>query len=148
MLSSVRRLSTSPHLTTRPNCLNVSLTIRSDSLTSHTVCRRRKSNETKYMYTNLAGPLRDKPFTRIMGAPPKEHTTREIRAPLKAINSRLTIDRIAAAKIKRDKTFTSSTRLIDATWRKSLRRQGIPHQDWLILLQLTIQQLLSSYRNN
>jgi exonuclease III len=36
--------------------------------------------------------------------------------------------RITATKIKRDKNFT---RLVNATWKKTLEKQGIPHQDWL-----------------
>jgi hypothetical protein len=45
----------------------------------------------------------------------------------KKINDRLNIDRITATKIKRDINYT---RLTDATWRKALQKQGIPHENW------------------
>ena len=59
----------------------------------------------------------------------KRITNREINARwIKKINERLTTDRITATKIKRDEKFT---RLIDATWKEALRKQGIQHENWI-----------------
>ena len=59
----------------------------------------------------------------------KRNTTREIKARwTRKINKRLTIDRITATKIKRDAKFT---KLIDATWKEALKKQGIPHENWI-----------------
>jgi hypothetical protein len=53
----------------------------------------------------------------------KEHTIREIEARwTRKINNRLIIDRITASKIKRDRNHT---RLTDATWKKTLKKQSI-----------------------
>jgi len=54
---------------------------------------------------------------------------RELKAQwIKAINTRMTSDRITATKIKRDKPFI---KLVDATWKNTLRKKGISHQEWL-----------------
>jgi hypothetical protein len=58
----------------------------------------------------------------------KRHSIQEIKARwTKKVNDRLNIDRITATKIKRDINYT---RLTDATWRKALQKQGIPHKNW------------------
>ena len=59
----------------------------------------------------------------------RQHTDQEVKNRWKrVINDRLTIDRITATKIKRDKAFT---RLVNATWTQPLKKQGIPHHNWL-----------------
>ena len=66
---------------------------------------------------------------RIMHRANRQHTNQEISARwLKVINDRLTTDRITATKIKRDKSFTN---LINTTWTKTLKTQGIPHRNWV-----------------
>ncbi|KAN0111512.1 hypothetical protein V8E52_008535 [Russula decolorans] len=59
----------------------------------------------------------------------KRHTIREIEARwTRKINDRLNIDRITTTTIKRDRNYT---RLINATWKQALKKQGVPHEDWL-----------------
>ncbi len=59
----------------------------------------------------------------------KQHANQEINARwLKIINDRLTVDRITATKIKRDKKHTN---LVNAAWEKTLETRGILHQNWL-----------------
>lgn len=66
---------------------------------------------------------------RVIHQENRQHPDQEVNARwLKAINDRLTSDRIIATKIKRDKNYT---RLISATWKKLLENRGIPHQNWL-----------------
>ena len=59
----------------------------------------------------------------------QSHTSREIKSRwLKAINARLTDDKIIATKIKRGKT---SIKLVKSTWTKVLQKDSpIPH-DWI-----------------
>jgi hypothetical protein len=66
---------------------------------------------------------------RVIHRENRQHTNQEINARWKrVINDRLTTDRITATKIKRDRTFT---KLVNATWKKTLEKQGIPHHNWL-----------------
>ena len=59
----------------------------------------------------------------------KTHTAQESESCwLKAINQRLTEDRITATKIKSDKTFTKQ---IKATWKDLLRKQSDLPDDWI-----------------
>jgi hypothetical protein len=59
----------------------------------------------------------------------RQHADQEVNARwIKVINDRLTTDRITTTKIKRDETYTQ---LINATWKKSLNKHGIPHHNWL-----------------
>ena len=58
-----------------------------------------------------------------------KHTIHEIEARWnRKLNDRLTIDRITATKIIHDRNYI---KLVDTTWKKALKRQGIPHEDWL-----------------
>ncbi len=64
----------------------------------------------------------------------KQHTVPQIKARwIKAINNRLTTDRIMATKIKRDLTFS---KLVNGTWKATLKRRNIPHQNWLHRLEV------------
>ena len=59
----------------------------------------------------------------------KTHTPRETEARwLKAINQRLTEDKLVATKIKRTKHYT---RLIEATWQDLLRRNLNLPENWI-----------------
>ncbi|KAH9961306.1 hypothetical protein BC827DRAFT_1203751 [Russula dissimulans] len=59
----------------------------------------------------------------------KRNPIEEIRARwLKAINARLTNDKITATKVKRDKNFS---RLAENTWEQVLRKEGDIPENWL-----------------
>ncbi|KAI0277901.1 hypothetical protein BC826DRAFT_927494, partial [Russula brevipes] len=59
----------------------------------------------------------------------KQHTKEEIEKRwIRNINERLTTDKIAATKIKRDKTYT---KLIKDTWEQVLRKEGDIPSDWM-----------------
>jgi len=59
----------------------------------------------------------------------KQHTDGEIRSCwLKAINARLTDDKISTTKIRRDAKFKH---LVKATWSPPLEKQGALPKNWL-----------------
>jgi len=60
----------------------------------------------------------------------KTHTAQETKSRwIKAINRRLTDDKITATKIKRNEPFT---RLVEATWDKLLRKSSDPPRNWIL----------------
>ena len=59
----------------------------------------------------------------------KEHSTPEIIARwIRKINDRLTEDRITVTQIKRGPTLH---RLVNATWKDAIRKQGLQHENWI-----------------
>ncbi|KAF8261866.1 hypothetical protein EI94DRAFT_1460021, partial [Lactarius quietus] len=59
----------------------------------------------------------------------KSHSIEEIKAHwLKAINSRLTDDKIIATKIRRGKV---NQKLVESTWQKALQRYSTIPRNWI-----------------
>ncbi|KAF8258324.1 hypothetical protein EI94DRAFT_1530300, partial [Lactarius quietus] len=59
----------------------------------------------------------------------KSHSTEEVKAQwLKAINSRLTDDKIIATKVKRGKI---KCKLVESTWHKVLQKHSITPRNWI-----------------
>ena len=59
----------------------------------------------------------------------KKHSKREIKAQwIKAINNRITTDRIIATKVKREENHIN---MIDQSWKRALEKAGVPHRDWI-----------------
>lgn len=59
----------------------------------------------------------------------ENHSVQQIKNRwLKVINKRLTTDKITATKLKRDK---GTKGLVDATWKKALRKQGKQLTNWM-----------------
>ena len=63
-----------------------------------------------------------------------KHLVQQIKAKwIKAINNRLTTDRITVTKIKRDEAYT---KLINTMWKHALKKKNIYHQNWLQRLEV------------
>jgi len=66
----------------------------------------------------------------------KNHTHQEIKSRwLNIINSRLTEDKIAASKIKRNKGFTT---LVSNTWEKVLRKENDIPNNWINMREVLV----------
>jgi hypothetical protein len=75
----------------------------------------------------------------------KQHTENEIKKRwLRAINERLTIDKITATKVKRNDGFTTVTTLVVETWEQALNKEGGLPLNWLtnreVLVGRTVQR--------